>query len=384
VINRFVNKFLDLLFNIFVRVCLIYANIKIKPFTGVQEKRKILLLPYYPENYPGGYERIAKWKEFFDKNTIDCDVKWACDEVYYKNHADIDHPFKRYQMFFKITRKRVALLKSIHEYDAVWVQRAFIPHYPFARAYFEKVLKKHGNIIYDFYDADYNSNFQYVVDTITYGNKITVASDFLLQFCQKYNPKSYLIPFAFDYSKYPIKKYVANEKIIIGWAGSPENFQNVVNISPYLQRIEQTFPFVSFVFVCNTQFETGLKRVEFVSWNDEDFDYMETLARFDIGINPMLRDNDVTKAKVSFKCLEYMSLGITFLTSPNGIPSGLIHNENTIIVQNKETWFDELSMILNNKEHIQVLGKNARHLVENSYQYSKNVDTLLEILVAKK
>jgi len=98
----------------------------------------------------------------------------------------------------------------------------------------------------------------------------------------------------------------------------------------------------------------------------------------------MLRDNDVTKAKVSFKCLEYMSLGIAFLTSPNGIPSGLIHTENTLIVIDQEAWFDELRMILNSKENMQVLGKNARFLVENSYQYSKNVDTLLEILVAKR
>lgn len=363
---------------------MIYAAIKIKPFNSVQKKRKILLLPYYPKNYPGGYERIAKWKEFFDKNTIECDVIWTCDENYYKNHYYKNHPLKRYQLFFKITHNRIALIKNLHQYDAVWVQRAFIPYYPFKRAYFEKILQKHGNIIYDFYDADYNSNFQYVVDTVTYGNKITVASDFLLEFCKQYNSKSHLVPFAFDYSKYPIKKYNTNEKIIIGWAGSPENFQNVVKISPQLQQIEQSFPFVSFVFVCNSPVDTALKSVEFVSFNDENFDYMETLSRFDIGINPMLKDNDVTKAKVSFKCLEYMSLGIAFLTSPNGIPSGLIHNENTLIVQEQEAWFDELSKIINNKENMHFLGKNARYLVENSHQYSKNVDTLLEILLIKK
>jgi glycosyltransferase involved in cell wall biosynthesis len=379
---RLINKIYHQFYLLLVEFLILYVKIKIKPAKS-NDKKRILALPYYPKHYPGGHERIADWKESIESHGLIYDVHWASEEKEYKDALFQENSFKKYLFYSKVTYRRILLISNLHAYDAVWIQRAFIPFFPFKDARFEKYLAKHGNITYDFYDADYTSNFNLVTQTMTYAQKITAPSHVLLEFCSKYNYNTYYLPFAFNYNKYPIKNYNidSSSSIVIGWAGSPENFKNVIQIADQLVKIENEFPNVSFKFVCRKTFDLGLKRVQFLKWGDEGFDYFKILNSFDIGINPMLKDNIVNKSKISFKCLEYMSLGLCFLTSTIGIPEEIIDNNNSIIVKDHNLWFKKLSEIISKPNKIAKLGEYARETMENKYSFKMNTTKLHKILL---
>ena len=378
---RLINKFFHQSYLIIVEFLILYVRIRVKSAKS-NDKKRILALPYYPEHYPGGHERIADWKESIESHGLIYDIHWASTEKEYKTALLLGNSFQKYLFYLKLTLRRVRLVSILHNYDAIWIQRAFIPFFPFKDARFEMYLSNQGNITYDFYDADYTGNFNLVIQTMTYAQKITAPSHVLLEFCSKYNANSYYLPFAFNYSKYPVKNYNLNatSSIIIGWAGSPENFKNVIQIADQLKEIENEFPNVSFSFVCRQSFDLGLRRVQFLKWGDEGFDYFRILNSFDIGINPMVKNDDRSKSKISFKCLEYMSLGISFLTSSIGIPKEIKENQNAIIVDQKQQWYEKLAYLLSRPDNIPLLGKNARNLLERDYNYNKNSKILKTIL----
>lgn len=380
--QRLINKFFHQSYLILVEFLILYVRIKVKPANTKSQKR-ILALPYYPEHYAGGHERIADWKEALEGHGITYDVKWACDEQEYKAALVNGNSFKKYLFYSKVSFRRIQLVSTLHHYNAIWIQRGFNPYFPFKDARFEKYLSKHGNITYDFYDADYTGNFKLVTQIMSYAQKITAPNHILLDFCSKYNSNTHYLPFAFNYSKYPVKKYElsSSSSIVIGWAGSPENFKNVIQITEQLVKIEKEFPNVTFKFICRETFDLGLKRVQFLKWGDEGFDYFKILNSFDIGINPMLKNDDRSKSKTSFKCLEYMSLGICFLTSSIGIPKEIKDHKNAIIVEQKQLWYENLASTLSKPESIPLLGQNARIILENDYNYFKNSNHLKEILL---
>jgi glycosyltransferase involved in cell wall biosynthesis len=218
---------------------------------------------------------------------------------------------------------------------------------------------------------------------MSYAQKITAPNRILLDFCSKYNSNTNYLPFAFNYSKYPVKKYnsATSSSITLGWAGSPENFRNVIQIADQLVKIEREFPNVSFKFICRETFDLGLERVQFLKWGDEGFDYFNILNSFDIGLNPMLKNDERTRSKISFKCLEYMSLGICFLTSSIGIPEEIKDNQNAILVEQTNLWYEKLRELLLKPENLILLGKNARNILEKDYNYHKNAELLIEILL---
>ena len=58
--------------------------------------------------------------------------------------------------------------------------------YPFKNEKFEKlVVKRNSNVIMDFYDADYESNFELTVNAAKRAAKVSVASEHLLNFLKR-------------------------------------------------------------------------------------------------------------------------------------------------------------------------------------------------------
>ena len=78
-------KVLDLLFRITSFTALFFFGLNSnRPSTSIRKRNsKIAALPFYPENWPGGVERIANWKKYFEKENIAFDVFWASTDIEY-------------------------------------------------------------------------------------------------------------------------------------------------------------------------------------------------------------------------------------------------------------------------------------------------------------
>ena len=380
--KRIINKILDLLFNLYVNLAIYYYKYIHSNKKSIPGSKSIMALPYYSQNYPGGHSRIADWEDYFTKDQIKYDVFWASEADYFLNGFYSSNPFKRYGFFFHVLHNRLKLLKNLHKYNTIWIQRAFIPFYPFKNDKFESlVLAYNSNVILDFYDADYESNYHLTINAAKKVAKVTVASNYLYEYFKKINQETLYLPFAIRHEDYTKKICKEKKKIVIGWMGSPTNFQNIINIESALVEVERLNPNVSFVFICRKTFDMNLKRVKFMRWGDNGFDYHETISSFDIGLAPMMTKNERNLAKTAFKSLEYMSCGISFVSSSWGIPKHLVHNENVLIATNIEEWTEQVFLLSKSIELRKKLGNNAYETIVSNFSYSYVYDQLKKILI---
>jgi glycosyltransferase involved in cell wall biosynthesis len=370
-IAKVINKFLDYIFNLYVRITLNIFVLFIKRSNLNLNKTGIMALPYYSENYPGGHTRIANWKEYFELDGIKFEVFWASEADDFLNSFYSSNPLRRYFFFFSVFNNRLRIVKKMSDYKTIWIQRSFIPFYPFKDAYVEKKIKKvNPNIVFDFYDADYESNYNLIIETSRLALKITVASSYLENYFQKINPKTELIPFAMNFGDYRQKVYKNNSKIIIGWMGSPDNFRNVIQIQDSLIEIQKKNPNVQFVFICRQEFNLNLKKVKFKKWSDENFNYYNEISSFDIGLAPMIDKSERNLAKIAFKTMEYMSSGVAFVSSKWGIPEKLEHNKNSLLASNLNEWTLHLQELINDFDLRKKLGNEAYITISQEYSYS--------------
>ncbi|TXB67267.1 glycosyltransferase family 4 protein [Vicingus serpentipes] len=346
-------------------------------------KADILALPYYPYNWPGGHERIANWKPYFEKRGLCFDVYWASNDKELLKFHESKNPIKRYYFYFIVLFRRLRIISRVNNYNTIWIQRNFIPFYPFKDAFFEKLLSIiHPKVIMDYYDADYVSNYNLTINSVKNASKVTVSTSFLKNYYLSLNSNSYLLNMTIDYSNYTIKKnYVTNDKIKIGWMGSRGNMIYLKKIENELKFIEDIFPNVSFHFLCRDGLIMDLKRVKMYTWKDPGFNYSDWLTDLDIGIAPYFGDTDTLKAKSSMKSLEFMACGIPLITSEHGIFEGMIDKTHFILANNINDWKIQLKNIIPNNSLRKKIGLSGYNFFKNYHTYESNLDKLIKILI---
>ena len=104
----------------------------------------------------------------------------------------------------------------------------------------------------------------------------------------------------------------------------------------------------------------------------------EFLSMADIAIVPILKGGG-TKLKV----LDYLSVGLPVVTTKKGIEGiDAKNNEHVIIVDSVDDEFiDKINYFIENEDEMLRIGKNARKLAENKYDWNKigyELNNLLE------
>lgn len=371
-------RLLDIIFHLFTRIGLLYITLLRKKNP---QQKTIAALPYYSKNWPGGHERIGNWKPFFEKEGYQYDVFWASDDKEFLQLEDFNKPLQRYLIFYKILWRRIRLLSKLNDYSAIWIQRSFIPFYPYNEAYFEKALSKiHDNITIDFYDADYTKNYNLVTNAAKHLNKVSVATPFLHDFFLKINPNTHHLRMTVNDSLYPIKQsYTTTNPIKIGWMGSPENAKHVAKIEETLLSIEQRHE-VKFHIVCRDFPPTSLKHLETSKWGDQGFDYTEWMRSIDIGIVPYIGETDELKAKPAMKTLEFMACGIPVVASIWGAFDSMKHEHDYYLAEKMEDWVSMLEKLISSEKERERLGKNGLQTFRAYHSYEHTYKILAEIL----
>lgn len=342
----------------------------------------LLILPYYPKEWPGNY-RTAGYKRFFEEDGLRAKTinAWNKRDIeFFLGHSS--NAFKLYRIYFKILFNRFAVVFKIRNFETIWIQRAFIPAFPFKHAYFEKLISTiHPNIGFDFYDADYESNYNLVFEVVKTAKFITVASEFLYNKFRPYNPNISFIRFSIEDANYIVKdEKNRNAKIIIGWMGSPSNAKQLIYIKEQLKQLEIKYENVIFSFVCRELPNLGLEKMELHTWGKNNFNYYEWLANLDIGIVPFIDQNERTKAKISMKGLEFMYCKIPMISSPY-VHSDVLEVGKSFLPAGQKEWFSKLSLLIENEEFRYNIAQNAKHVFNKYHTYESNYQQLKGILL---
>ena len=307
--------------------------------------KSILALPSYPENWPGGKERMANWKPYFEADGIDYEVEWPCTDVQYLAIVDRPGTFRAFCFHLKVLIARMKVLRRIFEFDVVYIQREVIPFYDSRYPGFEKAMvEMHKGVVFDFYDADYASTPIVTNAIFRRARKIVVASPYLFdhvsQFCSAV---------LFSRLSLPVpqpKPPRTDGALRLGWMGSPGNAKNLLGVDLVLKDLSAMFPELVFSFVCRHPPELDFRGIEGLDMNDPDFDYGGWLHSLDLGIVPYLVPTERTKAKTAMKSLEFWANRIPMVCSPFGMSDRLHHGVNALVAKNVSEWKAAVSTLV--------------------------------------
>ena len=247
--------------------------------------------------------------------------------------------------------------------------------------FFEKRFSRSkAKLIYDFDDAIWIQNVSEANKKLAFLKKpaktgkiislcdlIFAGNQYLADFAAKFNKNISIIPTTIDTNFYiPEKKISGKEKVCIGWSGSITTIQHFTTAIPALKKIKDKFgDAVSFKIIGDKNYYCAELDTKGDAWIAST--EIKDLSQIDIGIMP-LPDDEWAKGKCGLKGLQYMALEIPTLMSPVGVNTEIIQNGVNGYLPNTESeWVDTLSVLIENKELRERIGKTGRQTVLDKY-----------------
>lgn len=340
---------------------------------------------YYPPDLTGSNLRLGGWKEYFERDGFVYENLHVLSFKDWSNVKKSNSWTKKYNYFAKILWQRLPQLLKAHKYDVIWVDRSLIPFYPRKTAFLEKRLKKVvSKMVVDSTDGgDFQANPTLMKGVFEAADELTVGYKYL----KEHYGKSYKVTQVFwtiPQENYIIKTdYSFNKELpIIGWMGSPGNFEHVKGLIPILNEVYNEIPFV-FKYICREDMGSLLKEVK----SEQHFfgdDYYSILGQFDIGICPFLEVNLRTQGKIAMKHQEFLLMGVPQICSNVAISEFVEHEKDVLIANDLKEWKNNLLRLLKEESFRKELGINSRELFLKYYQYEGQYPILKQVLTQNK
>jgi glycosyltransferase involved in cell wall biosynthesis len=346
-----------------------------------KEVNRIAAVWHWPDNFNSDELRLAYWGKYFEKDGYTFDNFKVLDVKEFVNDYEKGSWPSRYLFYRRIYVRRWKQFFAMKNYDVVWIDRAFMPFYPFKSAVYEPLIKKMGcHLVMDTTDAsDYQGNPDLVLSTLSQADRITAAFKKLVEF---YEPKYHNVT-RLNWTV-PVEGYVVKDDwklkdpIVIGWMGSPGNFEYLKEIVEQLREVAKETPFV-FRYICRIKQDIDIPgaTIEHHYYGD---DYFDLIGTFDIGLAPFTKVSFATEGKIGMKHQEFMICKIPQVCSPVAISEHAVHEEHVLIAEKIEDWAGLIKRVLSDEALREKLGNNSRALFDEHYHYDTWYPTLKKVL----
>jgi glycosyltransferase involved in cell wall biosynthesis len=152
----------------------------------------------------------------------------------------------------------------------------------------------------------------------------------------------------------------------IGWIGTHTTAHQLELVEPALRRLrKEGYEFELHVVGAGEDFDLGTFGLQSRPWRLDT--EIEEFRRIDIGLAPM-RSVPVAEGKCGFKQIQYMAVGVPFVSSwVGGAHDFVVDGENGLVAHNAEDWYRHLRALLESHELRRTLSQNGRRLVETQY-----------------
>jgi hypothetical protein len=333
-----------------------------------------------PPDLTGSNLRLGAWKPFFENDGFQYDNFHINQFSEYVKYVENGNWTNRYLYFSKCFMRRLPQILQAHKYDCIWIDRGMIPYYPRKTAFIEKQLKKVVlKLVVDTTDgSDYQSNPELMEDTFRQADEITVGYKYLKElFSNRFQVTQVFWTIPTD--QYQLKNdYSLSSPPVIGWMGSPANFQFVREIIPELKKLAEKQNFI-FRYICRENFNVELSGINAEHHTYKD-PYYEILKSFDLGISPFLRIDLGTKGKIAMKHQEFLLMGVPQVCSPVAISEFVEHEKHVLIAEQTDQWTSLLESLFASHELRKTLGANSKKLFAETYNYNSQYQKLKRVL----
>ncbi|UCB56958.1 MAG: glycosyltransferase family 4 protein [Candidatus Omnitrophota bacterium] len=356
-----------------------------------KKRIKVLFISPYPTEGPSNRYRIEQYLPYLKKAGIDCTIQPFMNSDCYKIFYLPKKRLKKLIYFLYNVAQRFLAIYKAKDYDVVFIHlEAFPIGPPFLEWILAKVMRK--PIIFDFEDAIYlkrKGTRSWLVnlikrpwkfyDILRLSAHIMVCNQYMKELVGRYNSNVTVIPTAIDTDKFIVKDLsLHNNKLILGWIGSPSTLPYLLHIKRPLQKISEKYN-VALKIVGGGR-DVKMPGVEVINEKWTLKNDIQSFQSLDIGLYPLPQD-ERAMAKTPFKTIQYMSVGMPVVASQAGAIGNIIKDGiNGFLALTEEDWLKKLSILIENAQLRRDLGVEGRRTVEERYSVKGNAPKFLEIL----
>jgi glycosyltransferase involved in cell wall biosynthesis len=351
--------------------------------------RILAVVPTIYGTSPGQRYRIEQWEPYLRSRGASITyAPFACEELHSLLYTS-GNLKRKLQLVAQALRRRSALMKTVRDYDVVYIFReaALLGPPIFER----RIHRLRVPIVFDFDDAifvSYRSPSNGYLSYLKFAGKtkeicrlatnVTVGNPYLAQYARQVNSRVTIIPSTIDTDEYTVERTREPAAIpVIGWTGSYSTLQHLDTLRGALQRLAKTDRFKLRV-IGPSEYKLEGVDCETIRWRAET--EVADLRPIDIGIMP-LPDDAWSKGKCGMKALQFMAAGIPTVVSPVGFNTELIKNdENGLLAATEADWVEVLGRLLRSPELRLKLGDEGRATVESNYSAAIHAPRFYQVL----
>jgi glycosyltransferase involved in cell wall biosynthesis len=331
-------------------------------------RRTLLALSVYPEVFAATRFRVAAYRDVLARAGIDLELSPFLDPGTIREIQGSRPSLRAIARLVSALQARVGLLLARKRYAAVLVQREAMMVGP---PWLELAFAKLGlPLIYDIDDAlwltpppapgSLRARFPRIGDLVraprkgesllTVATSVICGSDHLSEFVRGLNRNVTTIPTVTDlrtWQPLPCRHAgsLAADIPVIGWIGTPSTGPALAMVEPALLRLrEEGYSFKVRIRGASSPSPLRTIQHESLPWRAEH--EVADFAEIDIGLAPM-EQSEWSAGKCAFKQIQYMAVGVPFVSSLAGAASELlVHDENSLIAHSTEDWYTMLKTLL--------------------------------------
>ncbi|HIP31674.1 MAG TPA: glycosyltransferase [Crocinitomicaceae bacterium] len=347
-------------------------------------KRILFLAPYPYEEAPSQRFRFEQYFNFLKEQGYEIEIHSFLNEKTWKSLYNHGSFFAKAMGIIGSFWRRKLLMFKVRKFDYIFIHReASMIGPPIFEWFIAKVLRR--KYIYDYDDAIWLPNYSQqnarfhklkaygkVKKIIKWADIVVTGNSFLQEFGNQYNKNVVIIPTTIDLkNSHNQPTNHSHSPVNIGWTGSHTTMSYLDSLIPILQELEKEHH-LTFTIISNEKPDYDLQSLQFIKWKKET--EIEDLSSINIGVMP-LTDSEWAKGKCGFKALQYMALGIPALVSPVGVNTEVIEDgKNGYLCATSEEWKEKLSLLLNNQQLREQIGKEGYKTVRTKYSVEANRD----------
>jgi len=344
---------------------------------------RVLALASYPIEAASTRYRVAQFIEPLAEQGITLTVHPFLDSRLIKTVYDRAEWPRTILGLTGAALRRISVVWQAHRADVLFVQREAMM---FGPPLVEWLAMRVGRcpMVLDLDDATYVSYlsptygrwgsalkwFSKTNDLIRWARIVTCGNRAIAEYVTSQGRQATIIPTVVDTERFrPRVESNAGtngEQVpVIGWVGTHSTYPYLASIFPALQRLAEVHRFrLRVVGAGREEISIPGVAVENLPWNLER--EIADFQSFDIGLYPIVED-DWSAGKSGFKSVQYMAVGVPFVTTPVGACAEIgIPNLTHLFATTEDEWFEALSQLLADETLRRRMGAAGRqHAIEH-------------------
>ncbi|MHB8987920.1 MAG: glycosyltransferase family 4 protein, partial [Desulfobulbia bacterium] len=226
----------------------------------------------------------------------------------------------------------------------------------------DAIMFRDSNAI-NFYSKSRQSRFTYTAER---ANHIITGNEYLRDLAQLFNKNVTVIPTGINTQFYsPKLTQEPNLPLTVGWIGSQPNLGYLKTLIDPINKLYSTNKNFRLKIVCDGFIDGFQCPTEKKIWREDD--EIADIQSFDIGISPLTEDK-WTKGKCALKLLQYMSCGLSSVSSTTAVTSKIIQDgHNGFLASSPNDWLEKLKLLLDNPTQRKTMGLMARMSLNGTF-----------------